>query len=170
MLFLILLLILIPFKQWKSKFSLLFSFVFSFLFGLLFIFYGHFIPKLDIIKFLIPFIIFLLAIFTFLSVKNDSGNKEKVILSFAILFGFFNGIGVFSDVIFQIASNESEIASILKVVFGTGIAAVLLFLAIVVIGAFLKKITKLENKTLMVAFSFLICCLTLPLIFKEIFN
>lgn len=127
-------------------------------------------PKIEILKFLVLLTIFSLAVFNILSIKKIIISKQKYVLFFAILFGFFNGLGSSIDVLFQLEWNESEFLSIIGVVLGAGAFVLLISLCLLIIFALLRKLPKLDTRKLTLAFSIIIVGLSIPLIVSQIFN
>lgn len=169
-LFLTLLVAVFSFKQWKKILWLVVSIVFSYSFGMVLVAYGHFIPKIDIIRFLIPFTIFTFAIFNILSIKNILISKGKQVLLFAILFGFFNGLGSSGDLMLQVERSESELVPIIEVALGAGISVLIAVLVLLTVFTVLRKIPRFDKKILILAFSIVILGLSVPLMFGQIFN
>jgi len=132
--------------------------------------YGTIIPKIDIIRFLIPFTIFSLAIFNVLSVKNLIRSKEKYVFLFAIFFGFFNGLGSSIDLISQFERNESELVPIIEVAIGAGAAVLITVLGLLILFTLLRMIPRLDKKILIITFSIVILGLSIPLMFGQVFE
>ena len=132
--------------------------------------YGTIIPKIDIIRFLIPFTIFSLAIFNVLSVKNLIRSKEKYVFLFAIFFGFFNGLGSSIDLISQFERNESELIPIIEVAIGAGAAVLITVLGLLILFTLLRMIPRLDKKILIITFSIVILGLSIPLMFGQVFE
>ncbi|WP_302849816.1 HupE/UreJ family protein [Polaribacter pectinis] len=168
-LFLILLAVVFSFKQWKKLLLLVTSLVLSYFSAIMLVAYGNFIPKIEIIKFLIPAIILSLAFFTFLSFKNILKSKEKYVLSFTILFGFFNGLGSSVDVILNIKRYESEFFPILEATLGVGASVLITVLGLLTVTTLLKKIPKFDKKKWVFVTSAVVSCLSVFFIFKQVF-
>ena len=132
--------------------------------------YGTIIPKIDIIRFLIPFTIFSLAIFNVLSVKNLIRSKEKYVFLFAIFFGFFNGLGSSIDLISQFERNESELVPIIEVTLGAGAAVFITVLGLLTLFTLLRMMPRFNKRILILAFSIVILALSIPLMFGQVFE
>ncbi|MFY9242483.1 MAG: HupE/UreJ family protein [Polaribacter sp.] len=170
LLFLSLLVVVLSFKQWKKTLWLAISIVLAYMFGMVLVVYGNFIPKLEIIKFLIVFSIFSLALFNFFSIKRVLKSKHKFVFIFAILFGFFNGLGSSSDLLGNLKRNESGLIPMIEVALGLGTAILIAILLLLTMVTLLRKVPKVEKKTWVLAFSIIIFGLSLPLIFSQMFN
>lgn len=132
--------------------------------------FGTIIPKIDIIRFLIPFTIFSLAIFNVLSVKNRIRSKGKYVFLFAIFFGFFNGLGSSTDIISQFERNEREFLPIIEVALGAGTSVFIIVLGLLILFTLLRKIPRFNKKILILVSSIVIIGLSVPLIFGQIFE
>jgi hypothetical protein len=132
--------------------------------------YGTIIPKIDVIKFLIPFTIFSLAIFNILSVKNLIRSKEKYVFLFAIFFGFFNGLGSSTDLISQFERNESELLPIMEVALGAGASVFIIVLGLLILFTLLRKISRFDKKILILGLSIIILGLSIPLMIGHVFE
>lgn len=132
--------------------------------------YGTIIPKIDIIRFLIPFTVFSLAIFNVLSVSKRLRIKKKYVFLFALFFGFFNGLGSSTDIVSQFERNESELLPIMEVALGAGTSVFIIVLGLLILFTLLRKIPRLKKRILTLAFSIVILGLSIPLMFGQIFE
>jgi hypothetical protein len=168
-LFLVLLVVFFSFKKWRKILLMIIFLGLSYFSGILLVIYGGFIPKLDILKFLIPATIFFLAVFNILSIKKII-NTQKYVLFFTILFGFFNGLGTSRDVLFQLERNESELIPILEAALGAGTSLFLMSLGMITIVTLLIKVSKIYKNTLALASSIVIAAFSISMMFIEIFK
>jgi hypothetical protein len=132
--------------------------------------YGTIIPKIDIIRFLIPFTVFSLAIFNVLSVNKRLRIKKKYVFLFAVFFGFFNGLGSSTDLISQFERNESELLPIIEVALGAGTSILIIVLGLLTLFTLLRKIPRFNKKILILGLSIVILVLSIPLMFGQIFE
>jgi hypothetical protein len=168
-LFLILSVIIFSLKQWKKIFVLFFSVVFSFLVGLVLVIYGNIIPKIELIKLLVPLTILFLAIQNLLSSANASKHLEKYMLFFAILFGLFNGLGSSNNFLLKLGRNESELLPAIEVTLGMGISVFIIILGLTIVFALLRKIPKISKKNTTIISSIIIIGILIPIIVGQIF-
>lgn len=169
MLFLILSVIIFSLKQWKEIFALFFSIVLSFLVGLILVTHGNIIPKLELIKLLVPLTILVLASCNLMSSANSFKYLEKYMLLFAILFGFFNGLGSSNNFLLQLGRNESELLPAIEVTLGMGISVFTIILGLTIVFALLRKIPKINKKNTTIISSIIIIGVLIPIIVGKIF-
>ena len=132
--------------------------------------YGTIIPKIDIIRFLIPLTIFSLAMFNVLSVKNRIRSKEKYVFLFALFFGFFNGLGSSTDIVSQFERNESKLLPIIEVALGAGAVVLITVLGLLFLFTLLRMIPRFKNKILILGLSIVILGLSIPLMIGQVFE
>jgi hypothetical protein len=132
--------------------------------------YGNVIPKIDIIRFLIPFTVFSLAIFNVLSVNNRIGSNEKYVFLFPLFFGFFNGLGSSADIISQFERHESEFVSIIEVALGAGASVFVIILILLTLFTLLRKIPRFDKRVSILTFSIAVLVLSIPLMFGQVFG
>jgi len=119
----------------------------GFFIGILLVFYTDLNVKLDVLKFIIPLLIFSLAIINILM----SGNTFKVTISFfsVVLFGFFNGLGSSTDLEQLVSRHEAILTPILEVVFGFGAGCIWIWSCCVSFGFSIDafKLISTKNNT-----------------------
>lgn len=163
-------LVTLTFKK-SLKISLLIGFLSaSYFAGITTIFYGNLNFKLDVIKFIIPVIIFSLAVINILFSLNTSGYKEIGNLFFVILFGFFNGLGTSTDLKLSFTSNEIEIFQILQVVMGYGAALSILVFLMLSVNLLFQKIVPISKVKWLIGYSIIVILISLPMILKQLFH
>jgi hypothetical protein len=126
--------------------------------------------KLDLVKLLILFFIFSLAVWNILALKKPFKNATKYIFLFAILFGFFNGIGISSDFLPQLENNESEIIPLLEVIFAVGTSVLIIFLILLSFVTLVKKIPKIDKKKNTLFLSVVVIGILVIQLIHQIFN
>lgn len=139
----------------------------GFFIGILLVFYTDLNVKLDVLKFIIPLLIFSLAIINILM----SGNTFKGTISFfsVVLFGFFNGLGSSTDLEQLVSRHEAILTPILEVVFGFGAAVSVLVLVLMLLNLFLQKIIPVAKVKWILGTSILVFCIAIPMLIKQIF-
>tara|TARA_R110001606_G_scaffold354297_1_gene504980 strand:+ start:1801 stop:2313 length:513 start_codon:yes stop_codon:yes gene_type:complete len=170
LLFLILLVVTLTFKKWKKIFLLIGFLSISYFVGITLIFYGNLNFKLDVIKFIIPVIIFSLAITNILYSVNTFKFRDSINYIFVILFGFFNGLGTSTDLSLLFSRNEIEILQILEVVFGFGTAISIIVFLMLIVNLLFQKIVPLIKVKWVVGYSIIVIFISLPMIFKQLFH
>ena len=95
LLFLVLILISLSFKEWKKTGWLIGLLTTGYFIGILLVFYTDLDVKPDVLKFIIPLLIFSLAIINILMSRNTF--KGTISFFSVVLFGFFNGLGSSND-------------------------------------------------------------------------
>ena len=169
-LFLVLLLFSFSFKDWRKICWLLISFVVSYFIALILSISFEIKTNVEIIKFLIPLILFVISILKIINLKSQVIKKDKVSFLGSILFGFFNGLGFSNDFKFKfkISSNENELLPILEALFGVSVAVLLMATILVIIFSLLHKIAKIKDRNLVLIFSGSTVILSLLIMFKQL--
>jgi hypothetical protein len=165
----VLLLAPLGFKKWKKILFLVVFFSVSYIIAIALVYYVDLNFKINIIKFIIPLIIFSLAVANILMFGNYFKRNEIVSALSVILFGFFNGLGSSSDIKLIISKNQIEILPILEVVLGYGTSILILAFGVLMVNLIFKKITPFTKLNLIFGYSIIVLLITFPLILKEIF-
>jgi hypothetical protein len=169
LLFLILLVVALTFKKWKKILLLIGFLCASYFAGITLIFYGNLNFKLDIIKFIIPVILFSFAIINILFSINSLKFRESVSFFFVILFGFFNGLGSSTDLKLLFSNNNVELIPILEVILGFGASVSIMIFLMLSVNLLLQKIVPLSKVKWIVGYSIIVIFISLPMIFKQLF-
>nr|WP_255513275.1 HupE/UreJ family protein [Lutibacter sp. Hel_I_33_5] len=167
-LFLVLLSIVFSFKKWRKVCLLVVLITGSYLIAMALIVFSGINVKLDIIKFVIPLLIFSLAIINGFSFKEHLKSKEYMAFAFAVLFGFFNGLGSSENFNLLIGRNESEFIPLIEVAFGVISSISIIILLLLLVNTLLQKFIKISKVNWILGFSIIVICISFPMIIKQI--
>lgn len=160
----------LSFKEWKKIFWFIGLLATSYFIGITSVFYAGLNVKLDVLKIIIPLIIFSLATMNVFLYSNNFKGKENISLLFVILFGFFNGIGSSINIDLLISRHEVVLIPIVEAVIGFGAAVSILVLLLMTINLLLQKIGKLEKVKWIIGCTIIVFCISLQLVLKQIFQ
>lgn len=122
---------------------------------------------MEVVKFAIPLII---LSFAFLNIFLEKSTKKKYFIGlFAIIFGFFNGLGSSLDFLKVIEINVSELLPLLTTVISYGASVLVVASAILLMYTLLQKVDKNEKVKWSMYFSIVILCISLPMVLKQVF-
>ena len=155
LLFFFLVVFLFKSNQLKKIFSLGILFSIGFFSALIFATYCSLKANLEVVKFVIPLLTFLISFFYIMRAKSRKKFFQTFVMIMILLFGFFNGLGVFIDFIDIVPFDTSQLFPIILVSIGALISVLSLVFVFFFIRILLNKIKKISELNLSYAFSFI---------------
>jgi len=168
-LFLIVLVVIFNFKQWKKVLWLITFFTIGHTLSLTLAAYGVVHVRMDIVEFLIPITILVTAIFNILRVKNATSGKENTNLFFALFFGLVHGLGFSSYFRMMVTKEESKLLPLLEFALGIEGAQLIIVICILLLAAIFINILRVSKRDWVMVLSAIVIGLVLPMVKNRIF-
>jgi len=168
-LFLIVLAVVFSFNQWKKALWLITFFTFGHTLTLALAAYGILNVRVDIIEFLIPVTIFITGTVNIFTAKQAAGGKHKINLVLALLFGLVHGLGFSNYFKMMIGRGEDKILPLLEFSLGIEAAQIIIVVGILLIGAFLQNILKVNKRDWILVCSSIVIGFAIQMMLNRIF-
>tara|TARA_B100001057_G_C22782428_1_gene924191 strand:- start:627 stop:1208 length:582 start_codon:yes stop_codon:yes gene_type:complete len=169
LLFLIVLVVIFNFHQWKKVLWLITFFTIGHSISLGLAAYGVVDIRLDIVEFLIPITILVTGIFNVINTKKSSEGKEKITLFFALIFGLIHGLGFSNYFRSMIGKEEDKFFPLLEFALGIEAAQIIIVFCILTIGVLLQNLLKVSRKDWILITSVIVIWEVIPMIYNRIF-
>ena len=138
-LFLVVLSVPYVFKDWKRLLILVSFFTLGHTLSLLLGVYGIINLKVNVVEWLIPFTIILMALYNVFSAGKSSKHSNPVIIVCLVLFfGLIHGLGFANAFVSVVRSDESTLLSIIEFAFGLELGQFVIVFCVLFFG-FLDK-------------------------------
>ena len=167
-LFLVVLTLPFLFKDWKRLLILISSFTLGHTLSLLLGVYDIINLKSDVIEWLIPFTIIIIALYNiFTSGKSSKHSNPIIILSIVLFFGFVHGLGFASAFESMVSTNENTLISVLEFALGIELGQFVIVFCILFFGFLGQTIFRFSTRDWVMVISAVVIGLMLPLIFNS---
>ena len=167
-LFLVVLTIPYLFKDWKRLLLLISSFTLGHTLSLLLGVYDIVNLKGNVIEWLIPFTIIVMALYNVLTVGKASKKPNPIVIfSIVLFFGFIHGLGFASAFESMVSANESTLLSVLEFALGIEIGQFVIVFCILFFGFLGQTIFRFSVRDWVMVLSAVVIGLMLPLIFNS---
>lgn len=131
--------------------------------------YFNVLGNIDVIKFIIPLLIFLLTLFHLLNNKSSKKYSLVIVFMAVFLFAFLNGLGVYNDLENEFTSNISKFIPMLLTLLAASSAVLGLMIIVFLIKNLLIKIKKIPEPKLIYGLSIASCCIAMFLLIGKVF-
>jgi len=169
-LFLIALVVVYEFKNWKKILWLITLFTIGYTLTLILAAYNVLSVNSEIVEFLIPVTIFITAIVNVFYAKTASKQtKTNTNLFFALFFGLIHGLGFSSYFRMLIGKAENKIIPLLEFALGIEIAQIVIVFLVLLLGFVLQTFFRFSKRDWILIVSSIVIGVTIPLIRETIF-
>ena len=167
-LFLVVLIIPYFFKDWKRLLLLVSSFTLGHTLSLLLGVYDIINLKENVTEWLIPFTIFIMAIYNvFTAGKSSKYGNPVILFSLVLFFGFIHGLGFANAFESLVSSSESTLLSVLEFALGIEVGQFIIVFCILFFGFLGQTIFRFSLRDWVMVISAIVIGLMLPLIFNS---
>ena len=167
-LFLVVLSIPYLFKDWKRLLLLISSFTLGHTLSLLLGVYDIINLKSNVIEWLIPFTIIIMALYNvFTAGKSSKKSNPIIIFSIVLFFGFIHGLGFATAFESMVRADESTLLSVLEFALGIEIGQFVIVFCILFFGFLGQTIFRFSVRDWVMVLSAVVIGLMLPLIFNS---
>ena len=167
-LFLVVLAIPYFFRDWKRLLILISSFTLGHTFSLLLGVYDIINLKTNVVEWLIPFTIIIMALYNvFTAGKSSKYSNPIIIFSIVLFFGFIHGLGFANAFESMVAASESTLLSILEFALGIELGQFVIVFCVLFFGFLGQTIFRFSLRDWVMVLSAVVIGLMLPLIFNS---
>lgn len=169
-LFLVALVVVYDFKNWKKILWLITLFTLGHTFSLILAAYKVVQVNSDLIEFLIPATILITAVVNIILSRGTSKDtKTNINLIFALFFGLVHGLGFSTYFRMLIGSQEDKLLPLLEFALGVEGAQIIVVLIILILGFIFQKILRFSKKEWILMISSIVIGFVLPILFDSVF-
>ena|SRR5210317_2090468 len=169
-LFLIALVVVYDFKDWKKILWLISLFTIGHTLSLILAAYNVVRVSSDLVEFLIPLTIFITAVVNImLSRGNTKDTKTNINLIFALFFGLIHGLGFSTYFRMLIGSQEDKLLPLLEFALGVEGAQIVVVLIILFFGFIFQNIFRFSKKEWILMISSVVIGFVLPILKDSVF-
>jgi hypothetical protein len=167
-LFLVVLSVPYVFKDWKRLLILVSFFTLGHTLSLLLGVYGIINLKVNVVEWLIPFTIILMALYNVFSAGKSSKHSNPVIIVCLVLFfGLIHGLGFANAFVSVVRSDESTLLSIIEFAFGLELGQFVIVFCVMFFGFLGQTIFRFSIRDWIMVLSAVVIGLMLPLILNS---
>tara|TARA_B110000208_G_scaffold110861_1_gene136942 strand:- start:3429 stop:4019 length:591 start_codon:yes stop_codon:yes gene_type:complete len=167
-LFLVVLSVPYVFKDWKRLLILVSFFTLGHTLSLLLGVYGIINLKVNVVEWLIPFTIILMALYNVFSAGKSSKHSNPVIIVCLVLFfGLIHGLGFANAFVSVVRSDESTLLSIIEFAFGLELGQFVIVFCVLFFGFLGQTIFRFSIRDWIMVLSAVVIGLMLPLILNS---
>jgi len=168
-LFLIVLVVVFSFNQFKKTVWLITLFTIGHTCTLALSAYGILKVEVTIVEFLIPVTIFITGVFNLISAGKTSLKKENINLIFGGFFGLIHGLGFSNYFRMMIGKEEDKLIPLLEFALGIELAQIVIVIGILSIGAILQSFFKVSKKDWVLVTSSIVIGFVIPMMIERVF-
>ena len=169
-LFLIALVVVYDFKNWKKVFWLISLFTIGHTFSLILAAYKVVSVSSDWVEFLIPVTIIITAVINVFYAKAASKKtKMNTNLFFALFFGLIHGLGFSSYFRLLIGTSERKFIPLLEFALGIEIAQIIIVVIILILGFVFQTFFRFSKRDWVIIISSIVIGVVLPMLKGAIF-
>ena len=156
------------FKDWKRLLLLISSFTLGHTLSLFLGVYDIVNLKGNVIEWLIPFTIIIIALYNiFTAGKSSKQSNPIIIFSFVLFFGFIHGLGFATAFESMVRPSESTLLSVLEFALGIEIGQFVIVFCVLFFGFLGQTIFRFSIRDWVMVLSAIVIGLMLPLIFNS---
>lgn len=164
-LFLIVLTIPYLFKDWKHVFVLVSVFTIGHTLSLSLAAYGVVSISTELVEFLIPVTIFIVALFNiFTSGKGAQKEKVGVLFLSTLFFGLIHGLGFAREFRMFIGSSENKLAPLLEFALGIEMAQIIIVFMVLFLGFLFQTVFRFSKRDWIMVISSIVVGLVIPML------
>ncbi|WP_372752885.1 HupE/UreJ family protein [Mariniflexile sp.] len=169
-LFLIVLTVPYLFKDWKRVFLLVTMFTLGHTLSLVLAVYGVVTVKAQLVEFLIPVTILIVALFNvFTSGKGAQKEKIGILFLSTLFFGLIHGLGFAREFKMLLNDSESKFVLLLEFALGIELAQIIIVFAVLLLGYIMQTIFRFNKRDWIMVISAIVVGLVIPMILNSEF-
>jgi hypothetical protein len=169
-LFLIALVVIYQFKDWKKILAMVTAFTVGHTFTLALSVYKIFTLKTEWIEFLIPLTIFLTALINIVLIKRNLKNKGLSInVFFAFFFGLVHGMGFSGYFEMIVGKTNNKLLPLAEFALGIELAQCIIVFTVLLFGLIIQKIFKVSKRDWIMVISSIVIGMTIPMLIERVF-
>ena len=167
-LFLIVLTIPYVFKDWKRVLLLVSVFTIGHTLSLTLAAYGTFSVSDDLVEFLIPVTILIVALFNvFTAGKGAQRERVGVLFLSTLFFGLVHGLGFAREFRMFVGSSESKLVPLLEFALGIEIAQLIVVFLVLFLGFLFQTVFRFSKRDWIMVVSSIVVGLIIPLLLSN---
>lgn len=168
-LFLIVLTVVFSFKHFKKLLWLVTLFTIGHTTSLILASFGFLSINTKLIEFLIPLTILITGFVNIFTAKNAASGKQTLHLIFALFFGLIHGFAFSSYFKSMIGKTDDKILPLLEFSLGIEAAQIIIALVILIIGAILNNLLKVNKRDWILVLSAIVIGFTIQMLINRVF-
>ena len=167
-LFLIVLTIPYIFKDWKRVFLLVSVFTIGHTLSLTLAAYGTISVSSDLVEFLIPITILIIALFNvFTAGKGAQKEKIGVLFISTLFFGLIHGLGFAREFKMFVGSSDSKLVPLLEFALGIEIAQLVIVFLVLFLGFLFQTVFRFSKRDWIMVVSSIVVGLVIPILLSN---
>ena len=167
-LFLIVLTVPYMFKDWKRVFLLVTMFTIGHTLSLILATYGAVSISANIIEFLIPVTILIVALFNvFTSGKGAQKEKVGILFVSTLFFGLVHGLGFAREFKLLIGNDDNKLVTLLEFALGIEVAQVIIVFIVLFLGYLFQTIFRFSKRDWIMVVSAIVVGLVIPMLLNS---
>ncbi len=169
-LFLIVLTVPYMFKDWKRVFLLVTVFTIGHTLSLVLATYGAVKVSANVIEFLIPLTILIVALFNvFTSGKGAQKEKIGVLFFSTLFFGLVHGLGFARELSILVGKNDNKLVTLLEFALGIEIAQIIIVFLVLFFGYLTQTVFRFSKRDWIMVISAIVVGLVIPMLLNSDF-
>jgi hypothetical protein len=168
-LFLIVLVVVFNFNQWKKVLWLVTLFTLGHSITLALSAFEIVRIQVDIIEFLIPLTIFITGLVNIITINKTPKENENINLLFALFFGLIHGLGFSNYFKMMVGREEDKLFPLVEFALGIEAAQIIIVLGVLSIGALILSIKKIKREYWILINSSIVILISIKMMFERIF-
>lgn len=156
------------FKDWKRLLLLISFFIIGHTLSLVLGVYGIINLKVNVVEWLIPFTIIIMALYNVLTAGKASKQSNPIIIVCLVLFfGFIHGLGFANSFKALVSSNESMLLSVIEFALGLELGQLVIVFCVLFFSFIGQTIFRFSSRDWLMVLSSVVIGLMLPLIINS---
>ena len=156
------------FKDWKRILLLISFFIIGHTLSLVLGVYGIINLKVNVVEWLIPFTIIIMALYNVLTAGKASKQSNPIIIVCLVLFfGFIHGLGFANSFKALVSSNESMLLSVIEFALGLELGQFVIVFCVLFFSFIGQTIFRFSSRDWLMVLSSVVIGLMLPLIINS---
>ncbi len=169
-LFLIVLTVPYLFKDWKRVLLLISMFTLGHTLSLVLAVYGIITVKAQLVEFLIPITILIVALFNvFTSGKGAQKEKVGVLFLSTLFFGLIHGLGFAREFKVLLSDSDNKLILLLEFALGIELAQIIIVFAVLLLGYIMQTVFRFNKRDWIMVISAIVVGLVIPMILNSEF-
>ena len=167
LLFLIALVVVFTFKDWKKVIWLITWFTIGHTFTLGLAAYKIVNVNIAWVEFLIPLSIFITAFFNLINAKKGSLKNPNINLILAFFFGLIHGLGFSNYFMMLVSASEAKLMPLVQFALGIEIVQILIVVGILTASFIAQKVLKITKRDWVMVVSAIIMGIVIPMLIER---
>jgi hydrogenase/urease accessory protein HupE len=168
-LFLIALVVVFSFDQFKKVLWLITLFTIGHTLALGLSAYGVLKVNVKIVEFLIPVTIFITGVVNILNLRKKTATKDNTNLILALFFGLIHGLGFSNYFRMMVGRGEDKLMLLVEFALGIELAQIIIVLAVLIIGFLLQTFFRVTKRDWILVCSAIVIGFVIPMMVERVF-